>query len=70
MVLTVALGAVFAALVRAQQRIRIVLAAVAFALTGWAVLQYFLFPLLFPLVSPPVAIASPGRERAGAKRTP
>lgn len=50
-VLTVALGAVFGALVRARERVRIVLAGFLFALTGWALLQYFLLPLLFPLVT-------------------
>ena len=51
LVLTVALGAVFAALVRAQARWRVALAAVLFALTGWALLQYFLLPLIQPLVT-------------------
>lgn len=50
-VLTVALGAVFGALVRARPRARIFLAGLLFALTGWALLQYFLLPLLFPLVT-------------------
>ena len=50
-VLTVALGAVFGALVRAPQRVRIFLAGVLFALTGWALLQYFVLPVLFPLVA-------------------
>jgi hypothetical protein len=50
-VLTVALGLVFAALVRARQRVRILLAGFLFALAGWAVLQYFLLPVLFPLVT-------------------
>jgi glucose/arabinose dehydrogenase len=50
-VLTVALGALFAALVRAPGRARILLAAVLFALTGWALLQYFLLPLVQPLVT-------------------
>jgi glucose/arabinose dehydrogenase len=50
-VLTVALGAVFAALVRARQAWRVALAAVLFALTGWALLQYFLLPLIQPLVT-------------------
>ena len=50
-VLTVALGAVFGALIRAPQRVRILLAGLLFALTGWALLQYFLLPVLFPLVT-------------------
>jgi hypothetical protein len=50
-VLTVVLGAVFAALVRADAAWRVWLAAVLFALTGWALLQYFLLPLVQPLVT-------------------
>jgi hypothetical protein len=49
-VLTVALGVLFAALLRARQRVRIVVAGLLFGLTGWALLQYFLLPVLFPLV--------------------
>ena len=49
-VLTVALGVIFAVLLRAGQRVRIVAAGLLFGLTGWALLQYFLLPLLFPLV--------------------
>ena len=49
-VLTVALGVLFATLLRARQRLRIVLAGLLFGLTGWALLQYFLSPALFPLV--------------------
>jgi glucose/arabinose dehydrogenase len=49
-VLTVALGIVFAALLRARQRVRIVVAGLLFGLTGWALLQYFLLPVVFPLV--------------------
>ncbi len=49
-VLTVALGAAFAALLRAHNRLRIVVAGLLFGLTGWALLQYFLLPVLFPLV--------------------
>ncbi|HVL05136.1 MAG TPA: PQQ-dependent sugar dehydrogenase [Acidimicrobiales bacterium] len=51
LVLTVALGAVFGALVRAQARWRVALAGLLFALTGWALLQYFLLPLVQPLVT-------------------
>lgn len=50
-VLTVALGAVFAALVRAWAAWRVALAGVLFALTGWAALQYFILPLVQPLVT-------------------
>ncbi len=49
-VLTVALGAAFAALLRAHNRLRIVVAGLLFGLTSWALLQYFLLPVLFPLV--------------------
>jgi hypothetical protein len=47
----VVLGAVFAALVRAEAAWRVALAAVLFALTGWALLQYFRLPLVQPLVT-------------------
>ncbi len=50
-VLTVVLGMVFAALVRAEAAWRVWLAAVLFALTDWAALQYFLLPLVQPLVT-------------------
>ncbi|MDQ4132576.1 MAG: PQQ-dependent sugar dehydrogenase [Actinomycetota bacterium] len=50
-VLTVALGALFGALIRAQSRPRIVLAGLLFGLAGWALLQYFVLPVLFPLVT-------------------
>jgi glucose/arabinose dehydrogenase len=49
-VLTVALGVVFALLVRAAQRVRVAVAGLLFGLTGWALLQYFVLPVLFPLV--------------------
>ncbi|HWC10641.1 MAG TPA: hypothetical protein VG455_05400 [Acidimicrobiales bacterium] len=49
-VLTVALGVAFAALLRARQRARIAVAGLLFGLTGWALLQYFVLPVLFPLV--------------------
>jgi glucose/arabinose dehydrogenase len=49
-VLTVVLGVVFALLVRAGQRVRIAAAGLLFGLTGWALLQYFVLPVLFPLV--------------------
>jgi glucose/arabinose dehydrogenase len=50
-VLTVVLGVVFAVLVRAEAPWRVALAGVLFALTGWAALQYFLLPLVQPLVT-------------------
>lgn len=51
LVLAVVLGLVFASLVRAEAPPRVFLAAVLFALTGWALLQYFVLPALFPLVT-------------------
>jgi glucose/arabinose dehydrogenase len=51
LVLTVVLGVVFAALVRAEARWRVALAGLLFGLTGWALLQYFLLPLVQPLVT-------------------
>jgi hypothetical protein len=50
-VLTVVLGTIYAALVRAPQPWRIALGALLFALTGWAALQYFLLPVVQPLVT-------------------
>jgi glucose/arabinose dehydrogenase len=50
-VLTVVLGAVFAALVRARAGWRVVLAALLYSLTGWALLQYAVFPLVQPLIT-------------------
>lgn len=50
-VLTVALGALFAFLIRAEAPPRVLLAGILFALTGWAALQYFLLAALFPLVT-------------------
>lgn len=44
-------GLAFAALVRARARVRVLLAGVLFGLTVWAVLQYFGFPLIQPLVT-------------------
>ncbi|HVE46243.1 MAG TPA: hypothetical protein VNA57_05810 [Acidimicrobiales bacterium] len=51
LVLTTLGGFAFAALVRAQSRLRIVLAATLFALTVWALLQYVGFPLVQPLIT-------------------
>jgi hypothetical protein len=50
-VLTSLLGLVFAALLRTSKPARIVLAGFFYGLTAWALLQYFVLPLLFPLVS-------------------
>ena len=50
-VLTALLGVVFAALLRTGNPVRVVLAGLLFGLAGWALLQYFLLPLLFPLVT-------------------
>ncbi len=49
--LTSLLGVVFAALLRTSKSGRIVLAGFFYGLTVWALLQYFVLPLLFPLVS-------------------
>lgn len=49
--LTVSLGVVFALLVRARQRPRVAAAGLLFGLSGWALLQFFVLPLLFPLVT-------------------
>ncbi len=51
LVLTSLLGLVFATLLRTNKPIRIVLAGFFYGLTIWALLQYFVLPLLFPLVS-------------------
>jgi glucose/arabinose dehydrogenase len=51
LVLSSLLGLVFAALLRTNKPGRIVLAGFFYGLTIWALLQYFVFPLLFPLVS-------------------
>ncbi|MDP9072112.1 MAG: PQQ-dependent sugar dehydrogenase [Actinomycetota bacterium] len=50
-VLTALLGVVFASAIRATAPVRIVVAGLLFGLTGWALLQYFLLPALFPLVT-------------------
>jgi glucose/arabinose dehydrogenase len=51
LLLTSLLGLIFAALLRTNKRGRIVLAGLVYGLTTWALLQYFVLPLLFPLVS-------------------
>ncbi|HEX2052455.1 MAG TPA: PQQ-dependent sugar dehydrogenase [Actinomycetota bacterium] len=51
LVLTVLLGLLFTVLVRTENRLRIVLSGVLFGLAVWALLQYFLLPLVFPLVT-------------------
>jgi glucose/arabinose dehydrogenase len=51
LVLTSLLGLLFAAFLRTTQPSRVVLAGLFYGLTVWAFLQYFLLPLLFPLVS-------------------
>lgn len=50
-VLTVLLGLFFALLVRARGSVRMAITGLLFGLTGWALLQYFVLPLLFPLVT-------------------
>jgi glucose/arabinose dehydrogenase len=49
--LTSLLGLLFAAFLRTYQRGRALLAGLLYGLTIWALLQYFVLPLLFPLVS-------------------
>jgi glucose/arabinose dehydrogenase len=51
LVLTSLLGLIFAALLRTNKPGRIVLSGFFYGLTVWALLQYFVLPLLFPLVS-------------------
>ena len=51
LVVTALGGLAFAALVRAQARVRVLLAGILFGLTVWALLQYFGFPLVQPLVT-------------------
>jgi hypothetical protein len=50
-VLTSLLGLFFVALLRTNKPGRIVFAGLFYGLTVWALLQYFILPLLFPLVS-------------------
>lgn len=50
-VLTGFLGSIFAALLRTNKAGRIVLSGFFYGLTVWALLQYFVLPLFFPLVS-------------------
>jgi glucose/arabinose dehydrogenase len=51
LVLTSLLGLLFTAFLRTNRPSRIILAALFYGLTIWALLQYFVLPLLFPLVS-------------------
>jgi glucose/arabinose dehydrogenase len=51
LVLTSLLGLLFTAFLRTRQRERTILAGLLYGLTIWALLQYFVLPLLFPLVS-------------------
>ena len=51
LVLTSLLGVLFAALLGTTQPSRIIVAGLFYGLTVWALLQYFVLPLLFPLVS-------------------
>lgn len=50
-VLTGLLGMVYALLLRATQRWRVVLSGLLYGLTAWALLQYVVLPPLFPLVA-------------------
>jgi hypothetical protein len=51
LVLAVILGALFALALRTTNRARVVGAGVLFGLFVWALLQYFVLPLVFPLVT-------------------
>ncbi len=51
LILAVILGALFTFVLRAANQVRIVGGGVLYGLFVWAVLQYFLLPLLFPLVT-------------------
>lgn len=51
LVLTAVLGLIFTWLVHAAQPGRVVLAGFFYGLTLWALLQYFVLPLLWPLIS-------------------
>ena len=51
LVLTAILGLVFTLLLRTRQQWRILVAGLLFGLTAWALLQYFVLPVLFPLVT-------------------
>jgi glucose/arabinose dehydrogenase len=51
LVLTALLGACFAWLLRTRSAIRTISAGLLFGLTFWALLQHFIGPLVFPLVS-------------------
>jgi hypothetical protein len=51
LVLTALLGACFAWLLRTRSPIRAISAGLLFGLTFWALLQHFIGPLVFPLVS-------------------
>ena len=51
LVLTSLLGLLFAALLHTTQPLRTTLAGLFYGLTVWALLQYFVLPFLFPLIS-------------------
>jgi hypothetical protein len=61
LVLTAVLGLLFAALLRTRTVWRIVAAGLLFGLSVWALLQYFVLPVLWPLISekgfPPLGYA-------------
>jgi hypothetical protein len=50
-VLTAILGLLFTLLLRTRERWRMLVAGLLFGLTAWALLQYFVLPVLFPLVT-------------------
>jgi hypothetical protein len=51
LVLTAILGALFAWLLRRHEPVRVVLTGLFYGLAIWALLQYFVLPILFPLVA-------------------
>lgn len=51
LVLTAILGLLFILLLRTREQWRIMVAGLLFGLTAWAILQYFLLPVLYPLVT-------------------
>jgi hypothetical protein len=51
LILAVLLGALFTLILRTTSRLRIVAAGALYGLFVWALLQYFLLPLVFPLVT-------------------
>jgi hypothetical protein len=51
LVLTALLGVIFAWLLRTNSRVRTIITGLLFGLTIWALLQYFILPLVWPLIT-------------------